>query len=45
MLKTIRVLEAAGELPLATMELGGVLAAWAPFSPAVLWTAQMLLGK
>lgn len=43
MLKTIRVLEAAGELPLATMELGGVLAAWAPFPPAVLWTAQMLL--
>uniref|UniRef100_A0A671FDY6 Fc receptor like A n=1 Tax=Rhinolophus ferrumequinum TaxID=59479 RepID=A0A671FDY6_RHIFE len=25
------------------MDLGGVLAAWAPFSPAVLWTAQMLL--
>uniref|UniRef100_A0A671FHW9 Fc receptor like A n=1 Tax=Rhinolophus ferrumequinum TaxID=59479 RepID=A0A671FHW9_RHIFE len=44
MLKTIRVFEAARELLAATMDLGGVLAAWAPFSPAVLWTAQMLLG-
>uniref|UniRef100_A0A671F8M6 Fc receptor like A n=1 Tax=Rhinolophus ferrumequinum TaxID=59479 RepID=A0A671F8M6_RHIFE len=43
MLKTIRVFEAARELLAATMDLGGVLAAWAPFSPAVLWTAQMLL--
>ncbi|KAF6292857.1 Fc receptor like A [Rhinolophus ferrumequinum] len=43
MLKTIRVFEAARELLAATMDLGGVLAAWAPLSPAVLWTAQMLL--
>lgn len=45
MLKPIRVFEAARELLTATMDLGCVLAARAPFSPAVLWAAQMLLGK
>ena len=46
MLKKISVLEAAGDLNAVTTKLSSVLMAVVfYFSPALLWAAQMLLGK